>query len=138
MKNRIILKLGLLFSVSKSSKDDSIVIQDDDPLVNFSIVNEDHFEQQHVDYSSPLPVLAYRPAAYSFEQVAAISRKMRTSSVANPKKFDSLQPMKDEPSLWFYDFEARLNEHGAIQMAKEIIMDFLDEVGLDFYYKITR
>lgn len=47
------------------------------------------------------------------------------------------EPMQHEIVLWFSAFERQLAERNALDVAKEVLVEFLDaEVGLPFYYEV--
>ena len=43
-----------------------------------------------------------------------------------------------EPSLWLKQFEEEVIRCNGKGLEKDVLLEFLDEVSLDFYFKIAR
>lgn len=63
-----------------------------------------------------------------------------SKSISSIKRMiTNLDPLNDEPLLWFNNYEKCLISIGKLEYAKEILLDFLDaKYGLVFYYKAKR
>lgn len=67
---------------------------------------------------------------YSLDQITKTATEIKKKGL---KTFDSIS---HEPHIWLNEFEKLVSTN--IGMEKEVILEFLDEISLDFYYKITR
>jgi hypothetical protein len=74
----------------------------------------------------------------SIDEIFKITKSIKSSDKNSNGFCPTLDPINHEAKLWFIKYQGAIELHNGSQLAKECLLEFLDEVGLDFYYKITR
>lgn len=77
------------------------------------------------------PVLQLIDTDFSFNRITKISNSVKA------RGFPTFNSMQDEANLWLNQFEELLKLENAFSLAKEVLIDFLDDVTLDFYNRLT-
>jgi hypothetical protein len=78
------------------------------------------------------PITPFMPTQFCLNEITCIANLIKK------RDFPSFNSMNDEPNLWLNRYEEFLALENSLSMAKDIIIEFLDVVSIDFYNKITR
>ena len=127
--------IGSPFSLDESVLDESTVIDDSSQsnIHDISLVQDQQLPQHHIKFSDVVPAVPFAFSEFSLEKITTTA-----NTIKRGQRLRTFHPIQDEASLWILEFERQVSACNSEGLEKDVLLEFLDEVGLDFYYKCTR